>query len=242
MNNASPFELNFWPAFADLMLALVLILTVILFCAVAVVTAGTEDTGPIRESQRRIIESIAEGYRFNVPNLGSGDAALPKRVPLPIGGDTLSVKNNLSTQRITFSSSVLFPKGDYELQARGRSVLQRVGRALKREAGAIKSIQIQGYTDTDPTGSRYRSNLHLGAYRAIEVFRFLQNEIGISPMRQMISVSSFGKYMPVQRSQLSHGAYSPARLSEHNSTPAEKRRNRRIELLLTYADEAERQE
>jgi flagellar motor protein MotB len=107
-----------------------------------------------------------------------------------------------------------------------------VGNVLKKQLLQIKEIQIQGHTDPSPS-MKFDSNLYLGALRAIEVFRFLQNNVGIDPTQNLMSATSFGEYKPLQRSD-NYAEYNEAQLVQDNSTQELRDKNRRIELRLFY--------
>jgi outer membrane protein OmpA-like peptidoglycan-associated protein len=57
--------------------------------------------------------------------------------------------------------------------------------------------------------------------------------VGINPAENLMSVTSFGEYKPVQRSE-DDSSYSLERLQADNSTAELKGRNRRVEVLLFY--------
>ena len=81
-----------------------------------------------------------------------------------------------------------------------------------------KRINVRGYTDNEPIGpalrARYPSNWELSTARSSDVVRFLQAK-GIDPKR--LEASGYSEYQPV----------AP------NTTPAGRKENRRIEIVLT---------
>ena len=96
----------------------------------------------------------------------------------------------------------------------------------------IQEIQIQGHAD--PVRSQeYSSNLELAAHRAMIVFRTLQ-AFGIDPRYSMMSATTFGEYVSVQRRFRGGFSYSPEQLVEDNDSPTKMMMNRRIEILLFY--------
>lgn len=85
--------------------------------------------------------------------------------------------------------------------------------------------------------TKYESNTHLAAFRAIEVIKFLQdpNELNIVPAEHLMSATSLGEFNPVRRAQMGGSApYNRNQLSLDNVTVVDRNRNRRIELLLFY--------
>lgn len=139
--------------------------------------------------------------------------------------------DDVTLQRIAFGSHILFAPDDVQLSLEGRRVLSKFTHGLLVERRNIKEIQIQGHADTTPS-QRYASNLELAALRAVTVFRSLQ-EFGVSPYEIIMSATSFGGFMSIQRFH-SHVPYSRERLELDNRTGEQKRLNRRIELLLIY--------
>ena len=225
----NPLDFNFWPSFADMMLAIVFVLVLVLFVVVVVITAGTVNLSEVQESQRTIISALEEAYKTkkieegtDVFSLSIDDADIKD----------IWVYNQPTTQRLTFTSNILFPQNRHELNDRGRQVLKTVGLALKYELATISRIEIEGHADTVAT-RRYDSNLHLAAARAIEVFSFFRDSVGIDPVSNLMSVASFGEYKPVSRAE-TDSVYTSKMLNQANETLEQQDRNRRIELLLFY--------
>src|SRR2546421_6797048 len=231
MEDDSPLSFNFWPSFADIMLALVLVLCLALFLVAAVITLGTVNLKEVEANQMSMINSIAADYQVQ-----------PRRLPDNTYGiyfnnsnnPDIEIHNDLNSQRITFSDKILFEPDHTEIKPAGEQVLLVVGRQLRAQLALIKEIQIQGHADTRPS-QRYRSNVELAANRAIAVFNFLQDKdkVGIDPAAHLMSVTSFGEYNSVQRT-LDNTAYSLAKLQADNDSEDRRRRNRRIELVLIY--------
>ena len=85
-----------------------------------------------------------------------------------------------------------------------------------------KNIRVEGHTDNVRIGEslreRYPSNWDLGAARAVNVVRYLEEEVKIDPLQ--LSAVSYAQYRPVAS----------------NRTKAGRARNRRIELILIERD------
>lgn len=224
-------ELNFWPAFADLMLAVVFVLTLIIFIVAATLMAGQIDLSHVEANQRLVVEELARSFGSRIDS-----SATAGRYEIPLGGGSgntsIVVEDELALQQITFSDRVLFAPDRYEINAEGRRVLSSVGEVLKAHLGTIREIQIQGHADTVPT-RRHGTNVKLAALRAIEVFTFLKDEVGIDPASHLMSVTSFGEYRPIARDEAA-GSFSAERLAEANRAPNQRSANRRIELLIFY--------
>lgn len=223
------FEFNFWPSFADLMLALVLVLVLLLFLFAAIVTVGTVNLEQVQNNQRAVIESIAQAYNAKPSQLSTDvyEISIEK-----MGSHDIEIRNEPTLQKITFSDKILFVPNDYRINERGQAVLRTVGDVLKSQLPNIREIQIQGHADTDQT-TRFPSNTHLAALRAIEVLKYFQNVSGIDPAEHLMSATSFGEFDPVQRGREEVG-YGRDKLLRDNSSMELKANNRRIELLLFY--------
>lgn len=231
MDEENILDFNFWPSFSDLMLALTLILILVLFLVSAVLNVGTIDLQHVENNQNSMIDTIGKIFGIT-PEMSKNDEDV-YIIPTSAGkGGDIFIRNEPTVQKITFSANILFPPDGIELNKRGSRILSEVGSILKKNIGLIREIQIQGHADPDKT-KKYPSNMHLAAMRAISVFNFLKDVIEIDPSRHLMSITSFGEYKPVMRSE--NGTYySPEILEKHNLTPEMKEKNRRIELLLFY--------
>lgn len=240
-------DFNFWPSFSDLMLTLVLILVIVVFAVIVSFSVKPEPPEPVpRDSPGDIIPSEVKEKQMAMIHAIAGEYGVepkPKEtetdtyvISLENGGNAkIEIKNEATLQRYSFSDRILFRPDRYALNEEGKKTLLIVGRQIKSNLQNFSEIQIQGHADPDTPGIE-RSNLHLAALRAIEVFRFLQHEIKINPAKHLMSATSFGEYKPVQRSNKDR-TYTPKKLKEHNKTKELKSKNRRIEILLIYPSE-----
>ena len=238
------FSFNFWPSFADLMLAIVLILIIVIFVIYSVLSAGTVNLRHVEKRQDTLIEELAASYGVKAKDVTmlmartngkSEPDSKTKIFAITIDRDTIPdvlIRNEPTLQRFSFGSHILFAKNGTELTNAGQQVLRALGASLNKQLPLIREIQIQGHADPDTTRS-FRSNLDLAALRAIEVFRFFQHVIGIDPAQHLMSATSFGEFKPVQRSDEGND-YDSGKLRQHNDTETLKTQNRRIELLLFY--------
>lgn len=76
------------------------------------------------------------------------------------------------------------------------------------------NISVEGHTDSSATGRHYRSNLELGAGRALSAARYVVAVGGIAPER--VSVVSYGDTRPVAK----------------NNSKAGRAKNRRVEFVF----------
>lgn len=114
---------------------------------------------------------------------------------------------------VDVADKILFDSGKADLKADGKKVLKKVGEAL---AKSEKYIRVVGHTDNVPLGANaaYASNWELSAARATVVVRFLQEQAKLDPKR--LVAGGRGEFAPV----------AP------NDSPANKQKNRRIEITL----------
>ena len=220
---------NFWPSFADMMLALVLVLCLVLFLVSATIAIGTVNLKEVEVNQKSLVRAIAADYKVEPRQLSDTSFGIYFRDQKD---PDIEIHNDLNLQRITFSDKVLFEPDHIELKPEGRQVLEVVGSNLRNQLQLIKEIQIQGHADTIPS-KRYSSNVELAANRAIAVFEFLKDKVGIQPAERLMSITSFGEYKSVQRSGQDQ-PYTTQKLVADNSSDELRRRNRRIELVLIY--------
>jgi chemotaxis protein MotB len=125
--------------------------------------------------------------------------------------------------KVDLVDQILFDVGDASVSKRGEEVLARVGAILARVEG--KQIQVSGHTDDSPISKRledrYPTNWELSASRAINVVRFLEDRAKV-PGRRLVAAA--------------HSQFDPI---STNASAGGRQRNRRIEILLTPALEAQ---
>ena len=122
------------------------------------------------------------------------------------GGDSLSME---------LAGSTLFHSGQVELSEQGKEALKRVAESIK-EMGE-KQIRVEGHTDNVPVRRRkdmYETNWEVSMARAINVVRFLVDEVGIPPER--LEAVGMSQYHPIA----------------DNDTTEGREKNRRIVLKL----------
>lgn len=114
---------------------------------------------------------------------------------------------------------VLFASGDAEISAEGKKVLARVGKVLTGTHDKNRVIRIEGHTDIVPIGpkikDRFATNWELSTARATNVVRNLVESSKLPPVA--FEAAGLGEYHPVAG----------------NDRPEGRRRNRRIEIILS---------
>lgn len=129
-----------------------------------------------------------------------------------IDAETLLVKIVNGRMVVAMATDVLFPSGSATLSKEGQDAVNRVASVL----ATIKNrdFQIEGHTDNIPiSSSRFPSNWELASARAINVVRAMVAG-GVPAPR--ISAASFADTRPVA----------------DNGTPAGRKSNRRIEIVV----------
>ena len=117
------------------------------------------------------------------------------------------------TMRIILTGDLLFPSGQAELTDAARHSLKKLTEIIQKTPYMINVI---GHTDDQPMSSaRYPSNWELSLARASQVARFLIEETKM-PASQF-SVSGYASFRPVKP----------------NDTDANRRANRRVEIVLS---------
>ncbi len=208
-------DFNFWPAFADTLLAVVFVI-VIALGVVALILGRTVNLEEVEHAQERFLSEISDHARLTIRDTPTGSQLLCREDDCLIESNTA-----LHLQLITFSDRLLFQPDRYELLPGGEDLLQVVGQAIA-QSNRICEIQIQGHTDNLPTHTYSAGNMELGARRGISVFTFLRDDVGLDPEQRRISVTTYGEYRPVS----------------HGDTPEDRSRNRRVELRLQYSTHA----
>jgi len=144
--------------------------------------------------------------------------ALNAQLQSEIKADQVRIKQLEGRLTVTLIDEIVFDSGSAEMNAKGRSTLEKIVGTL--QSVTDKRIVVQGFTDNEPIGpalrARYPSNWELSTAstaRASDVVRFLQAR-GIDPKR--LEASGFSEYQPV----------AP------NTTAAGRRENRRINIVL----------
>ena len=201
-----------------------------------------EALAKVEKKQIAIIQEIAKEYKVEWKDVDKWKDEESKTdffvIPINLQNGSytkIQIQNELKLQRYSFSDRILFEPDKYNLSNNGKDTLQTVGKEIKKKLDNISEIQIQGHADPDPPAYE-PSNLHLAAKRAIEVFQYLKDKIGIIPEKHLMSATSFGEYKPIQRKD-DDRTYTQKKLGKHNSTPELKAKNRRIEILLFYRNE-----
>lgn len=112
---------------------------------------------------------------------------------------------------VNLENKLLFATGSTMVEAEGRKALASLAKAIENERDL--SILVEGHTDTDKIlpGGTMKDNWDLSVLRATSVVRILQESSKLDPKR--ITAGGRGEHVPVD--------------------PADKAKNRRIEVILS---------
>ena len=134
-----------------------------------------------------------------------------------VANDQLGVKQVQNRVIIHLPDNVLFDSGSANIKVQGLAILREVGELLKAKTAGM-SIQVGGHTDDVPLGEGnqkiYHDNWGLSSYRAVNVVRFFQQQVGVSS--EKLSAVGYGFHRPIAE----------------NSTVKGRKLNRRIEIVL----------
>ena len=145
------------------------------------------------------------------------NAKLLKKLQKEIAESGVELSASGGRITVTMVDKILFNSGEADLTDHGEQLLRKLGVALKDNLSG-KILQVNGHTDNVPIKTElkdlYPTNWELSAARAINVVRFLQDEVKLDPRRMM--AAGYGPYHPIAS----------------NSSSAGKAKNRRIEIVL----------
>jgi len=208
---------NFWPAFADFMLALLLVFLI------AFGIAHLTPRGVSPETARNCQESLERQFRASSAG-STGKASVEFERD---AGDPFLL-------RIRFQNQLLFGTDDAQLKPAGEKVLRALGQIVRRQSASIREIQIHGHADVRAS-RRFQSNTHLAAERANSVFRLLR--LYVDPAEHAMSITSYGEYFPAARRP--GEVWTWPMILTANASEGGQQRNRRVELLLFYGEHAQ---
>ncbi|HSH28513.1 MAG TPA: MotB family protein [Thiohalobacter sp.] len=142
-------------------------------------------------------------------------AALAKEIE----GGQIDIETEDEKIVIRIREKASFASGGVELRDSFRPVLVRVAQILQGTPG---DIAIVGHTDNVPmVEGLFRSNWDLSAARAVSVLHGMLESVQLDPAR--FSVQGAGETQPLV----------------DNATPANRARNRRVEIILRQGDDLE---
>lgn len=114
---------------------------------------------------------------------------------------------------VSITSQILFESGKAILTPESYVIIEKIGKILLAIPG--NHIKVEGHTDNDPINTReFPSNWELSSARATNVLRILIDKSGLNP--EMLSSSGYGEFRP----------------KVPNTTPGNKAKNRRVNIVI----------
>ena len=162
-------------------------------------------------ANRRRIQRIKQTIQGQMQTLTQQNQQLESKLSNIRRATTRTEGNNVV---LNLQSRILFDLGRYQLKSEAHQTLRSVADILKQYPE--RPIGVEGHTDTVPVTSKapFPSNLHLSAYRAISVIEFLTGNTEIN--RDRLRAVGYGSEKPLKP----------------NTTPENRRVNRRVELVI----------
>ena len=121
--------------------------------------------------------------------------------------------------KITMANDILFPEGGWKIHRGGRETIDKIIVALKGRKGL--AVEVYGFTDNSPIGPvlrrQFSTNRELSLARAVDVVSYMEQK-GIN--RDLISATGYGDERPI----------AP------NDSPAGRRKNQRVEIIVLFSD------
>lgn len=162
-----------------------------------------------RRLNAALAQRVQELTRYRSEFFGRLRAILGDRQDIEIVGD-----------RFVMQSEVFFESGSADLNPEGRQQLDKIATAVREIAADIPDeipwvLRVDGHTDRNPIATaQFPSNWYLSSARAIAVVNYLTSH-GV-PADRLVA-AGFGEFHPLIE----------------GTSPADNRRNRRIEFKLT---------
>lgn len=166
--------------------------------------------------ERDVLRAGNEQAQAALAAMQAAQDALRGRLSAELASGEIELGGDGDSVSVALTDRILFPAGTAELNARGREVLTRVSASLADLPNRL--VRVEGHTDATPispeNAERFPSNWELSTARATTVVRFLQAQ-GIPGER--LAAVGYAENRPIADNDTAHG----------------RRRNRRIELVLS---------
>lgn len=171
--------------------------------------------GKYSEVQQRIITSSKrriDEQALKMENILKQFSGIKTMVVNEDKGGKLKFKELERGLSIIMKDDLLFDSGQSEINPEGISVLRELGHKFENFDG---EVIIEGHTDdVSIRTEQFPSNWELSIARAVNITRFLSEDVGIDPMK----MSAVG--------------YADTKPLVANGTAENRRRNRRVEIIL----------
>lgn len=166
--------------------------------------------------ERDLLRAGNEQAQAALAAMQEAQATLREQLSAELASGEAEISGDGDSVSLALTDRILFPSGAAELNPRGRAVLTRVAESLASLPDRL--VRVEGHTDSTPisdeSAAQFPSNWELSTARATTVVRFLE-ENGIPGQR--LAAVGYGQHRPVADNRTANG----------------RRRNRRIELVLS---------
>lgn len=187
-------------------------------------TARTEtDTKlAVATQELDVYRKVAEANKQKLEVVQQRENQLRDRMQKELTDKSVEIEQLRGQLTVRMLDRIVFRSGSADILPEGMAVLDKLVEAIKDSSDTIR---VEGHTDDTPISdklkAKYPSNWELSAARASAVARYIETRHHINPKR--LESLGFSEYHPV----------AP------NDTPENKLRNRRVEIVLRPAPEAE---
>lgn len=169
-----------------------------------------------------VYRKIAEANKQKLEALQQRENQLRERMQQELTDKSVEIEQLRGQLTVRMLDKIVFRSGSATILPEGMAVLDKLVEVI---ADSSDVIRVEGHTDDTPISdklkAKYPSNWELSAARASAVARYIETKHHINPKR--LESLGFSEYHPV----------AP------NDTPENKLRNRRVEIVLRPAPEAE---
>ncbi len=177
-------------------------------------TAANQELGVFRQAE--------EARQRKLDELQKQEEHLRDRLSKELTDKNVEIEQLRGQLSVRMLDKIVFKSGSAEILPQGMEVLDKLVDAIK---DSTDTIRVEGHTDDTPISdklkTKYPSNWELSAARASAVARYFETKHYINPKR--LESLGFSMYRPI----------AP------NDTAENKQRNRRVEIVLKPASEAE---
>lgn len=157
-NRKKSLEVNIWPGFSDLLIAMVLMLILYLFL-------------------QEITFRLSEAYKLEQMRIRQGN--FKEDLFKALGPDSViiaDISEETTIQKISFRSAFLFDEGKTEFKdIRSADLIRRIGEVIKVyvERNYFNTVVVEGHTNSRAFNRSKFNNWPLSALRAVTVMRIL---------------------------------------------------------------------
>jgi chemotaxis protein MotB len=199
------------------------LVTLLMVFFVLLFSLGSIDHGRFKNFQNALQGAMGVLYEGRKPSAGvitaqgsrSGIAGQSGQIDASSLNAGLEAEYTPKGIQLILDESLMFSTGSAQLTAGGMQMLDKVNTIVKP---LNRSVRVEGFTDNIPIATAlYQSNWELSAARAVSVVKYMIEKGGFAPIR------------------MSAAGYGDSRPRVANDSPANRARNRRVEIVLEPA-------